>query len=357
MSENTGFATVEMGGMQVSSTSETAEQISESLKPSEPAKDEPREVTPGGEDAGSEDARVSKAAAELGKKGGEAAAAKRKAEAKEKPADEPEETEAEPEVEKVGKPRDDPKARIAQVIRERKEIEARFTAESARREAAERRIADLERSYAQPRTEQAPAPRDPNAKPSAEDFDSYEDFVDARAAWKFRDLQREAGERHQAMAYHESIQGSIRSFSERVSKAAEADPDLVSRVSQDIINLRPSFKLEEGERPGPLNVIADEIISSEHGPALMLHLTDHPDVFQRLAALQTPREISREMARLELSLGAATTAASPRPAASKANPPLRPVSGSPHTDSGELGEDASVKEHARRWNQREAARR
>lgn len=166
MSEPTS---VTEGGVTITSNAETKEQISEALKPAT-AETEPSTETPAATPE-----ELSESAAKLGKKGGEVAAAKR-AEAKEAQAETPPDPDDEPDEDPApeGKkhPRSDPKSRINVLVREREE---------ARREAA-RLAAELER-VAKPEPAK-PAPIPDKGRPQSQDFENYEDFVEAVSDWK-----------------------------------------------------------------------------------------------------------------------------------------------------------------------------
>jgi hypothetical protein len=343
------LTTVQSEGFTVTTNSETSEQIAANEAPKEaPEAEKPEKETP---------PKVAKAAAELGKLGGAASAAKR---AEAKAAETPEEPEPapEPEPEKdtekpLGKPRDDPRARMLEATRKEAEAKRQAAALAERAERAERRLAELEKG------KPAEEPKRPAAdeKPKAEDFEDYADFVEARSRWaareEFRTAQRAAAVQAQAQNYVQKLDGVVSKYNERLAKATEGDPDFMGKLSPEVSELRPTFTLEQGQRPGPLNLIADEILSSEHAPALMLHLSEHPDVFQRIAALRTPPEVLREMAKLEARLDAAPTATVSRAEVSKAHAPVRPVAGAPHTADQVPGDDASYEDHKRYWNARD----
>ncbi len=354
MSAEPTITTVESNGFTITSNSGgSPEQIAESLKvgqdPPSSGEGEPPDL--------------SKAASELGKKGGAAAAkARAKADKAKEPetgeaaeakasdqdaAEEPEQP-AEPEKDaKKGNPRHDPQARVAQATREA--AEARREAAEARREAAEARarLERLERDR-QARETPAAAPQtaqdartapDADEEPREEDYESYKDFVKATATWQYRQEAREAQKQfyaHQAAAAAaDKLDKTIGGFKDAVSKAG---PDFAASLSPEVSGLQPSFTLERGERPGPSNWIADEFLSApERAPALMLYLSEHPQDFQRIAALSSPRAITRELAKLEVGLEAATAGTSAKPESSKANPPVRPVTGAPSVASGSGG--------------------
>ena len=99
------------------------------------------------------------------------------------------------------------------------------------------------------------------------------------------------------------------------------------------------FQLPPGAQPDATNWMANELVfNPEAAPSLGLYLSEHPDEFQAIASLSTPREVSRAMAKLEARLELATTGTRPeRVAKSKAAPPIKPVSGAPVIGDGEPG--------------------
>ena len=301
--------------------------------------------------------RKKEAASELGKAGGKASAEARAAKAEkepepekepEKPKDKPEPDEAEPEKE-PGNPRHDAKARIQQLAREKNE-------ERAARRELEARLETLEAERAKPKVDLIPPTEEKRPRP--DQFGTYEEYVEAAAEYKAEQKLHqvmEAAERKRAADSHANgIVQRIETFKERLAD----EPDLVSRVDERLLNLQPTFTLPPGTQPGPLNVIADEIISSEVTAKLMLHLTEHPEEMSRLAKLPNAREIARAVARLEDKLTAPP--ASPptsRPVfeeVSRAAPPVRPVSTSAAAYDDDLDDDAPLDRHISVMNTREA---
>ena len=309
---------------------------------------------------------LSKSASELGKKGGEAAAKARAKAAKETP-EEPEE-EDEPEAAKdekpLGKPRHDPRARVAQVTREHAETKRRLEAEQREKEELRRRLDDVERRTRTPEErhevearESERKPPEPPGKPKPEDFEEFEQYLEARDDWRDRIREmRQAVERdhhERSTRLHEVKMG----FATALQETMQNDGDFMERVSPEVAGLMPTFELDDGRRPSAKNWIADELVlSPKDAPALMLYLSEHPDEFQRIATLRSHREVTRELARLPLEAAPAGT--SPRGRnVSKAFPPIRPVSGEPHVTQGEGSDDESFNDFMRREDAREAKRR
>jgi len=340
-----GYQEATVGGMTVSSNTETAEAIAENLESD--AKPLDGEVPdPEKEEADA----VAKAAAKLGEKGGKAAAEKRAIEAKEAKAEEAKK-------DKKGDPRHDPKARVEEATRESAELKRELKRERDER-ARERsefnaRLEKIERGGNGAEPAAAPA-RHADEKPLEKDFEDYGEFVEARSRWaarqEYAEVERKRTIHQQAASFANSVQQTFDKFRESALKES-----IHERVAPELLDLVPTAMLEPNARPDQSNVIADEIIASPVANGLLLYFTEHPEDFQRIATLRTPRDISREMAKLEARLEAAPTATSPRHVASTAKPPVRPVTGSPNAaDPDEVNDDMSFEEHARRMNARDA---
>lgn len=349
------------------------------------------------------DERVSQAASELGKRGGEAAAKARKEAAKEaaraaevesdddeaQKAGAVEETadETEDEAEAAKRKADeeisaaDPKKRkelASERIREATKRAAEAAREAKQLREENERLRRESRPQERPEAQDRPQERQAEpvkGKPKAEDFESYEDFVEAltefKADEKISRVEQERAQRAAQEARTRQAREKWGSFRERVSGVPKTDPshkakftEFMEGIHPDVADLEPTSELLERDsraRPGPANVVADYLFSSEKAPSLMLHLSENPDVFQRLATLQAPPQmILLEMAKLEASLGGATSGtSSPRPEVSKAKPPVRPVTGSPHTADSVPDPDSSdnFDEHFRYMNAKEGRRR
>lgn len=354
-----GIVSVTEGGVTVVSNSETAAQITETLKPSEEKPD------------------LSRAASELGKKGGEAAAEARAEKAKEAAKEAKQEAKAEQETpeEPEPAPGEKPEKSRAQLRVE----EATRAAAEARREAAQIRqekarlegeLAEVRRAREAPQTPQTPQ-RDATAKPKADDFESYDEYLDARDVWNRKQWEAESAKDQKEMAYHQGVNQRVSTFIESMDKAETDDPAFHEKVAPFAVQMKPSFKRAKGEALEPIHVITDEIIGAgKLAPVLALHLAEHPEDRKRIESLGSPTEIQLAMAhlqgRIEARLDGATAGnppsderPAPKPEVSRAKPPVRPVAGSPHTADQEPGENASYEAHRAYWGRKdkEASRR
>lgn len=349
----TAVGTVEHAGFTISGTGVSEE----SLKALDPGNGE---AAPAGDEKETADPKdaLSKAASELGKKGGEAAAKARKEAAKEsakpikpipdKPAAknevaapvEPAKEAAEPEA----------KEETAEEIEERKS-RARERVEQATRDAAEARrevqrlreeLERTRREIARPEGKAEPeaAPKqEAKGKPDPEQFERYEDYLDARDQYNREQWEAEHKQRQALEQRSQRVNGAMETFFGKLGEAAKADPDFHGRTVSFVGELQPSFLVKSGEIKG-LNRLSDEIILSEHSGKLVDYFSEHRDEYQRLATLQA-REITRAVAKIEARLEDATSGnpssterPASKPAVSQAPPPVRPVTGVPSTASG-----------------------
>lgn len=358
-------------GWTLTGASESRDEMLAALSTDKPDSQEPKVTRKDGKpvtEPDEEAERVSKAASELGKKGGEAAAKARKAlkpiPDKVEPVedvDEAEQAKAKVDEEIQAAPNDAKKELASERIAEATRAAAEAKREAAAARADAQRLAREVERLRQP----APEPKEPakeaavKAKPKLEEFETYEDYTSALVRHEAEQIlasrDKETNEREQVRHTEAQVQGWIDTHVGRMTKAVTDDPALKAILTPEKYAGLPghsSYWVERsGKKPGPFNVIVDEIISSESGPRILAHLDQNPDVLQQLMVLPNRRAIEREIMRLDARLESATPGTSPpKREASKANPPPRPVEGSPHTADVAPGDDASYDEHVRYHN-------
>lgn len=205
------------------------------------------------------------------------------------------------------------------------------------RTAVERAIQDHDRLRAQPvppaRPMTPPPPVVPDwqryaAKPDApklEQFESVEAHTAAMSAFVARQMleERDTAQRQSAeqAALTEAQMTRAHGLIERVNQAKASDPDFISKLSPEVLALKPFDALLPGEASGPANVIAEQIFDSPLAPQVLRHLSEHPEDLQRLTsipdflqtvppALRTRQHIGwivREFGKLEAQLAATGT--------------------------------------------------
>jgi hypothetical protein len=170
--------------------------------------------------------------------------------------------------------------------------------------------------------------------PSESDYQEYGDFIAAKARWAAR---QEVGE---AIAYANNYreQETIKSqqeerasnFANKLESSTSDDPDFLTRINPEVLNLRPAMSLQEGETPDGGTAIADLLVDSESPKQMMEYLSSNEDDFRRISALH-PMLAMRELGRIEAGFGAAPNGPAPRLVRSQAQPPIRPVGSSANT--------------------------
>lgn len=318
---------------------------------------------------------IAKAAAELGKKGGKAAAAARAKAAKAAP--EPEAVEekkpaakAAPEAadeDDASEESEDRRSRAKQRVEEatRRAAEERRARERAERERDEyrQRIERLERGPTEERQPARAAVADDDSEPDLDkilaEHDDYNKGLAAYLAARddYRDKQREKQAHVERRV--EGIKSRVSTFREKVAAAGGAE--FLDGLSEDVRSLKPSFSLDEGERPTGRTFIADSLVlHPEHSTEVMRHLSENPREFQRIAALGSPYAVSFEVGKLVARFEGVTAGESPKnerqesKPASKAPAPVRPVTGAPSAAIGEYGPRKG--ETFDDWNRRTAKR-
>jgi hypothetical protein len=256
------------------------------------------------------------------------------------------------------KPRNDPQARIDQIVKER---------EDARREAAKYK-AELDAARA-PR--EAPKPVAADAAPDANDTAKYPGgeydpkYLDDRS----RFVAVEAIRAEQAAAHVQAedtrkereFDTKAQSFVKRASEASA-----IESIDRRLLSGKPLSLLTSKDRAGIAKLppqeqsdlgficfLADQWNRSEHDVALVKYLSD-PAVFQRLATLP-PDQVIWELARVEAGLAAAphkdVRGSAPKPSASQANPPIKPLGATSHAVADDDGsEDESLDKFISREN-------
>lgn len=205
--------------------------------------------------------------------------------------------------------------RIDKLTRERAEMAAR--------------IAELE-AKAGGEKPAAAAPQ-PQGKPSVENFDTYDAYVEALADWKFEqraaaDRQREEEAKTQAQQ-----KDKLTAWGEKVKAAAGKYDDFEEVAYNPAVSITPAMQ--------------EAILDSPVGPDLAYWLGSHPQEAARISDL-SPVSQARELGKIEASLATPETKKT-KPSAAPA--PIKPVSAAaaPSTKKPE----AMSYEEYRQWRQ------
>ncbi len=265
------------------------------------------------------------------------------------------ETTENPPVRAQPKPRDDPQARRAS-------IQADIDAAVKEREAARRDVAEARAEAARLRAEREGS-REPvkQAEAPAEKFQAfeqwsqgnpdgtYEDYLDERAEWRIeRRFTAEAQKREQAEA-GKRIETLQTTHAERIAAARDAHPDWDEKAAA-VAHIQPNHTLYAA------------VVTSDRSDDLTYYLMTHPQEYAQLAArTQNLPVAAADLVRDHLeTLVPASAASSTGPAVpmrqSRANPPPKPVGGSPSVSTVDP-EDQSIDDYRRSFLARQKAKR
>ena len=205
-----------------------------------------------------------------------------------------------------------------------------------RKRGAERRIAQLTRRTheleAQLQALQQPQePQEAAKEPRREDFDSYEDYLEARTEYRVESRFAEEAETRQQREHETNQQRQAQEFAERRDSLVD-----------DGVDAYPDFEDVALDETLPITqTMADALIHSESGHDLWYHLGQNPQKAERIANLNPVQQVY-ELGRLEASLKV-----SQKP--SNAPPPPKPV-GTRNETPNALRDDMPIDEWMKRRN-------
>lgn len=221
---------------------------------------------------------------------------KTEGEAKTAPAPEPEVKQEETE----GEVPEGVQKRIDKAVRRQREAERRA-------EALEAEVSRLKATETKPAEKPAPV----EGKPKVSNFADYDEYVEALAEWKTDQRLAAEKSKEQSAKATEDQRKALTAFSERVKEVAKkpeyADIDEV--LDSDVT---VSAAMHEA------------LLESDKGAELAYYLGKHPEDAARIAKL-SPTSAARELGKIEASLSKPPE--TPKPKASAAPPPMKPVGG------------------------------
>ena len=205
-------------------------------------------------------------------------------------------TEETPPAEKV----DDPipkgvQKRIDRAVRQKYEAEARA-------KMLEERVAAMEARQSAPQQQRQQV----DGKPTIDMFDNFDDYIEAKADWKFEQREKERLAKEEQKRIENEQRQIHAGWSKRIAATTAEMPDFEEVLSNSDI---PMTKIMEYE-----------IKRSEIGPKLAYYLATHPDEAEQLAEME-PEKVIRTLGRIEERLATAK----PTVATTNAPPPLKPI--------------------------------
>lgn len=186
-----------------------------------------------------------------------------------------EETAAEPEK---------PKARGVQ--KRLDELTANWRGEQRRAQQLQDQNLELQRQLTKP---EPVAPQPTEGEPKLENYESYEQYVDARADYRADQKIAEWQSQQEQRSQETQAEAQQREFMDRAETFRESHEDFDSVAFNPSLHVTPDMV-------GLLN-------ASEKGPELLYHLGQNPNDAQRIAQLP-PGQAAMELGRIEAGLGA-----------------------------------------------------
>lgn len=242
---------------------------------------------------------------------------------------------------------DDPNRAVQTAVAKQREAERLASDEKARADRLEAENRQLRqpapRTAAPGETVEKPSPKKEyeryRAMPDAPQFDKFDDNDDFVAAMSLFIFDKRAEE----MAARTVEDDRKTTWQERLAATRQKDPDFDSKLD-------PTTPATQQMR--------DYVTDSELGPEILLHLSEHRDLAQRISTLH-PSLVDREMGKIEGELQARLSAAqslgpASAPVLSSARRVTKPVTGAPivsddDRDEGEL----PIEDFIRRGNKAE----
>lgn len=198
-----------------------------------------------------------------------------------------------------------------------------------REEQRQRMIAEAQLQTQQ--QEKAPEPPKPLEEPKPEQFQTYEEYIDARSEYVAEKKMREYRDSENERSQQSNRIAKKAEFDKRGQEFAEKHPDYMTMVASI-----PSAWLPQD--------VADIIVDSPEGPQIAYHLAQNPQEAFRISQLGSPSQRAFEIGRINSAIVGRKT--------SNAPPPVEPVKSGGGGPSNWLTDmNLSPDEWARRRNE------
>lgn len=199
-----------------------------------------------------------------------------------------------------------------------KEDDEKLEAKSKRRKGFERRIEKLnarakaieeEAAYwkrkalegeKSEKTDDEPKVKaDESARPDVDDFETYDDYVEALTEYKAKQLLAAKDQESREKQIAREHEAKISSHNSRVEKYAKENPEYLNDLND--------FIADEGEDYMLSASLEQSLVESENGPQLMHELLKDPEEMKRVNSLG-PMGVARALGRIEARLESKATA-------------------------------------------------
>lgn len=172
--------------------------------------------------------------------------------------------------------------RFSELTEARKAAEAKAKQEQEARAIAERERDELKAKYEAPKTEEELGP-----EPKVDQFANVDEYSKALKEWTAESTKRDLSKESQAKSEKEQQEKRVATWKERLTAAQKDLPDFSEKIANSQVKVSDQVR--------------DEIIESEVGPQLLYHLSEHPEVAERIGKLTVGGAL-RELGKLEAKL-------------------------------------------------------
>lgn len=164
--------------------------------------------------------------------------------------------------------------------------------------------------------------------PKLADFESVEEHAAAMSFFVAKTMRAEeladAQHRDTDAQRAKFLDDSGQQYADRLIKAKEADPDIVSKIDPQILHALPVSALPDGAPRKVSNLIAETGLFSEDPAGFYAYLSANPDELRRIAAMPSEAHAQRALAQLDGRLSAGRASAAPAAVSSTAATAARP---------------------------------
>lgn len=193
-----------------------------------------------------------------------------------------------PDVEKLQRGIDKLQARVDQLVREKSTSERSAREIAAERDRLQAEIASLKAQQAggDKAPDGAPASAAP-AEPKQEDFDSFEEFDEARLRWREDRLaEKIRADLEKTLADQRKADEDARTAAARKAAEDRAQAAYVERMTQAKAKYPDMDEVLAQNQDVPTNPAIDEVIAfSQDGPDILYYLATHPDECEKLSRM------------------------------------------------------------------------
>jgi hypothetical protein len=160
-------------------------------------------------------------------------------------------------------------------------------------------------------TETTQAPKKAEGEPKPEDFEKHEDYAKALARFEVKQELASAKQAEREQALKSEVEERVTKFKDNQEKF-KADHEDFDKVVSSVDDIQMSGQMQ------------DAIIDSDDSAKLMYELSKNPEEFERIALIEDPKKMLRELGKFEARFSKVESKPEPK-TKSDAPKPLTPV--------------------------------